>query len=88
MLLIKQERIEQEILTETANWYGLDSTIPRMYRPIDKGADADDGAAGSFFPSAQEYAMLKDRTESHNLPSAQVRLWVRTRVHPCTSTST
>ncbi|KAB7519133.1 MarR family transcriptional regulator [Halosegnis rubeus] len=62
MLLIEQERIEQETLTETATWYGLDSMIPRMYRLIDEGTDADDEMeAGSPLPSAQEYAALKDQ---------------------------
>lgn len=62
MLLIEQERIEQETLTETAIWYGLDSTIPRMYRLIDEGTNADqEMAAGSLLPSAQEYTVLKDQ---------------------------
>ncbi len=62
MLLIEQERIEQETLTETATWYGLSSTIPRMYRLIDEDIDADDEmAAESPLPSAQEYAVLKDQ---------------------------
>jgi DNA-binding MarR family transcriptional regulator len=62
MLLIEQERIEQDILTETATWYGLESTIPRMYCLIDEETDAtDEIGIGSSLPSAQEYAVLKDQ---------------------------
>ncbi|MFC3959243.1 MarR family transcriptional regulator [Halovivax cerinus] len=62
MLLIEQERIEQETLTETATWYGLGATISRMYRLINEGTDADDEMmVGNSLPSAQEYAALKDQ---------------------------
>lgn len=62
MLLIEQEQIEQESLTETATWYGLESTISRMYRLIDGGTVVtDEMETGSLLPSAHEYAMLKDQ---------------------------
>lgn len=62
MLLIEQERIEQESLTQSATWYGLESTISRMYRLIDEGTDAtDEMETGSPLPSAHEYAKLKDQ---------------------------
>lgn len=62
MLLIEQERIEQEPLTETATWYGLGSTIHAMYRLINEGTDAtDELETEPPLPSAHEYEMLKDQ---------------------------
>lgn len=60
MLLIEQERISQERLTEAATWYGLEATIPQLYRLINTGTTAtDEVETGSSLPSAQEYAQLK-----------------------------
>lgn len=66
MLLVEQAGIEQGALTETANWYGLETMIPRMYRLIDEGSDSVDAsgdmaANGVRLPSYREYAALKDQ---------------------------
>lgn len=60
MLLIEHQGIEQEALTETATWYGIEPVISRMYRLIDEGFDATEDVEIRL-PSAQEYAALKDQ---------------------------
>lgn len=58
MLLIEKEDIEQEILTETAAWYGIKPEITQLYHVLNEEFDTADNATISL-PSAQEYAALK-----------------------------
>lgn len=60
MLLIEQEGIEQDVLIETATWYGIEPVIARLYRLINGDFDTDDDA-GISLPSGREYAALKEQ---------------------------
>lgn len=60
MLLIEKVGIPQETLTETAKWYGLETTVSRMYRLIEGDHDVDDDAPIRL-PSAEEYSALADQ---------------------------
>lgn len=60
MLLIEQERINEDELIETARWYGIESAIARLYRLIKEDTDTTDDA-GVSLPSAREYAALKEQ---------------------------
>jgi len=60
MLLIEQERINEEELIETAVWYGIEPMIACLYRLIEEDSNTTDDA-GISLPSAREYAALKEQ---------------------------
>ena len=60
MLLIEQERINEDELIETAVWYGIEPMIACLYRLIEEDSDTTDDA-GISLPSSREYAALKEQ---------------------------
>ncbi|MFA9517212.1 helix-turn-helix domain-containing protein [Halopenitus sp. H-Gu1] len=62
LLLIEQEEIDRDNLTETATWYGIERTVSRMYAFLN--GDVDDADNGRIrVPNAREYAKLKAQYE-------------------------
>jgi DNA-binding MarR family transcriptional regulator len=60
MLLIETLGIDQESLTSSATWYGLETEISEMYRAIGgEFESADDGE--TRLPTKSEYSALKDQ---------------------------
>lgn len=60
MLLIEQQGIEEERLTETAARYGIAPTISQLYEFLEGGFKSTEDVKISL-PSAQEYTALKDQ---------------------------
>ncbi|APX96524.1 winged helix-turn-helix domain-containing protein [Natronorubrum daqingense] len=60
MLLIEQERIGEDKLTEAASWYRIESLIKRIYQLIEGDYAATDDV-GISVPSDREYAALKEQ---------------------------
>jgi hypothetical protein len=60
MLLIENLDIDQKTLTETAQWYGLESTVTAMYRPLHKEFDVSEDLP-VVLPSEAEFMALKDQ---------------------------
>lgn len=60
MLLIEQERIDEDELIEAAAWYGVEPVISRLYRLIKEDFDTTEDETISL-PSAREYAALKEQ---------------------------
>ncbi|RDZ56167.1 MarR family transcriptional regulator [Haloferax sp. Atlit-10N] len=60
MLLIEELDIDQETLTETARWYGVESAVAAMYRSLQGESD---GSAESpvIIPSEAEFMALKEQ---------------------------
>ncbi|MFC6734508.1 MarR family transcriptional regulator [Haladaptatus sp. DYSN1] len=58
MLLIEKLDIDQETLTETAQWYELESTVAAMYRPLEGAFDVSDDSP-VVLPSEAEFTALK-----------------------------
>ena len=56
MLLIEEESIEKEMLTQVATWYGLESLVARMYTAI--GGEFE-STEQTRLPSEMEYTALK-----------------------------
>lgn len=60
MLLIETSDIDQETLTRTSQWYGLESTVTAMYRPLQGEFDiAEDLPV--VLPSEAEFRALKEQ---------------------------
>ncbi|WP_336361778.1 MarR family transcriptional regulator [Haladaptatus sp. ZSTT2] len=62
MLLIEKLDIDQETLTETAQWYELESTVAAMYRPLEGAFDVSDDSP-VVLPSEAEFMALKEQYE-------------------------
>jgi len=60
MLLIEKLDIDQETLTETAQWYELESTVATMYRPLQGEFDASKDSP-VIIPSEAEFMALKEQ---------------------------
>ncbi|OIB57313.1 winged helix DNA-binding protein [Natrialba sp. SSL1] len=60
MLLIEKEDIDRETLTETAQWYDLESEISAMYRPLQGEFDVSEESP-VVLPSESEFMALKDQ---------------------------
>ncbi|AWB28511.1 helix-turn-helix domain-containing protein [Halococcoides cellulosivorans] len=60
MLLIEQLDIDEETLTETAHWYGLERSVTAMYRSLQGEFDDPDEAA-VVLPSESEFTALKNQ---------------------------
>jgi DNA-binding MarR family transcriptional regulator len=60
MLLIEKLDIAQETLTETAQWYGLESTVAAMYRSLQGESDAS-AESPVILPSEAEFTALKEQ---------------------------
>ncbi len=60
MLLIEKLDINQETLTETAQWYELESTMTAMYRPLQGEFDASEESPVPI-PSESEFMALKEQ---------------------------
>ncbi|QKY22193.1 helix-turn-helix transcriptional regulator (plasmid) [Halolamina sp. CBA1230] len=60
MLLIEELDIDQETLTETAQWYGLESAVAAMYRPLRGEFDAS-AESPVIIPSEAEFIALKEQ---------------------------
>ena len=60
MLLIETLDIDQETLTETAQWYGLESTVTAMYQPLQGAFDASEESP-VVLPSETEFLTLKEQ---------------------------
>jgi len=60
MLLIEKLDIDQETLTETATWYGLEAAVAAMYRPLQGDFDISEDAP-VFPPSESEFTALKEQ---------------------------
>lgn len=58
MLLIEAASIDERALLETARWYGLESTVERIYEAIDGTFESNADVA---LPSEPEYAKLKSQ---------------------------
>lgn len=62
MLLIETLDIDQETLTETAQWYSLESTVAAMYRTLHGEFDTTDDLPAAL-PSEAEFRALKEQYE-------------------------
>ncbi|WP_256301554.1 helix-turn-helix domain-containing protein [Haloarchaeobius salinus] len=62
MLLIEALDIEQKTLTDTASWYGLESTVTAMYQALHGEFDIPDESP-IVLPREAEYRALKDQYE-------------------------
>jgi hypothetical protein len=60
MLLIDHLDIGQETLTETAQWYDVESTVTAMYRPLQGEFDAS-AESPVIIPSEAEFMALKEQ---------------------------
>nr|WP_240145842.1 hypothetical protein [Halococcus salsus] len=60
MLLTEELDIDQETLTETAQWYELDSTVAAMYRPLHGEFEPSEESPVAI-PSETEFMALKDQ---------------------------
>ncbi|MFU1782963.1 MarR family transcriptional regulator [Haloarcula japonica] len=60
MLLVEKLDIEQETLSETATWYGLETTVAAMYRPLQGEFEVADDSPVSL-PSEAEFTGLKEQ---------------------------
>ncbi len=60
MLLIEKLDIDQETLTETAQWYDLEPTATAMYRPLQGEFDGSDDSS-VVLPSEAELRALKEQ---------------------------
>lgn len=60
MLLIEKENIDEATLTGTATWYGLDSAVAAMYRPLRGEFGASDDSS-IVLPSEAEFTALKEQ---------------------------
>ncbi len=60
MLLIEKLDLDQETFTETATWYGLETVVAAMYRPLD-GAFEISGDLPVNLPSEPEFSALKEQ---------------------------
>ena len=60
MVLIETLDIDQDTLTETAQWYGLEPTVAAMYQPLQGAFDASDGSP-VVLPSETEFLTLKEQ---------------------------
>ena len=60
MLLIEKLDIDQETLTETAQWYDLESTVAAMYRPL-QGEFDPSKESPVILPSESEFTTLKEQ---------------------------
>ena len=60
MLLIEKLDIDQETLTATAQWYGLESAVNAMYQPLQGAFDAS-GESPVVLPSETEFLTLKEQ---------------------------
>lgn len=60
MLLIAKLDLDQETLSETATWYGLESTVAAMYRPLHGEFEVADDLP-VFLPSESEFIALKEQ---------------------------
>jgi hypothetical protein len=58
MLLIEKLDIDQETLTEAAQWYELEPTVTAMYRPLEGAFDVSDDSP-VILPSEAEFTALK-----------------------------
>jgi len=60
MLLIEKLDIDQQILTETARWYNLETTVAALYRPLRGEFDVSDNLP-VILPSESEFMALKEQ---------------------------
>ncbi|MUV88486.1 MarR family transcriptional regulator [Halapricum sp. CBA1109] len=60
MLLIEKLNIDQEILTETARWYDLETAVAAMYRPLHGEFEIAEDLP-IFLPSESEFMALKEQ---------------------------
>ncbi|MFW5900289.1 MAG: MarR family transcriptional regulator [Halodesulfurarchaeum sp.] len=60
MLLIEKLDLDQETLTETATWYGLETVVAAMYRPFE-GEFEISGDLPVDLPSEAEFSALKEQ---------------------------
>ncbi|MFC4247744.1 MarR family transcriptional regulator [Natribaculum luteum] len=60
ILLIETLDIDQETLTETAQWYDLEPTVDALYRPLQGDFDRTDNLPVSL-PNKAEYMALKEQ---------------------------
>jgi hypothetical protein len=60
MLLIEELDVDKETLTETAQWYELDSAVAAMYRPLQGEFDAS-AESPVTLPSEAEFTALKEQ---------------------------
>ena len=60
MLLIEALKIDQETLTDTATWYGLESTVTAIYQALQGGVE-DSDEAPVVLPSESEFMALKEQ---------------------------
>lgn len=60
MLLIEKLDIDQETLTETAQWYNLNAVVAAMYRPLQGEFDAS-AESPIILPSEAEFMALKEQ---------------------------
>jgi DNA-binding MarR family transcriptional regulator len=58
MLLIEAEEINQETLTETAQWFDMEPTVKALYRPLQRDFDRTDDLP-VILPKKDEYMALK-----------------------------
>ena len=60
MLLIGKLDIDQKTLTNTATWYGLESTVAAMYQAL-QGSVTDADEIPVVLPSESEFITLKEQ---------------------------
>jgi DNA-binding MarR family transcriptional regulator len=60
MLLIEELNIDQETLTERAQWYELESAVAAMYRPL-QGEFGQGAESPVIIPSEAEFVALKEQ---------------------------
>jgi DNA-binding MarR family transcriptional regulator len=60
MLLIEKLDIDQKTLTDTATWYGLESTVAAMYQAL-QGSVTDADEIPVVLPSESEFMTLKEQ---------------------------
>lgn len=58
MLLIETTEIDETVLTDVADWYGVTTEVAEMYRALNGDFDSTVGCTGSL-PSESEYSALK-----------------------------